>query len=63
MRLNIVVNKKLSDVEQQLYTNKELLNKQQREFGLKTHELTGKVAVLDQFGYKKLYDEFIMLIN
>ena len=39
------------------------LNKQQREFGLKTHELTEKVAVLDQFGYKKLYDEFIMLNN
>ena len=34
--------------------NKELLDKQHCEFGLKTHELTEKVAALNQFGYKKL---------
>ena len=39
--------------------NKELLDKQHCEFGLKTHELTEKVAALDQFGYKKLYDELM----
>ena len=59
MRLIIEVNKELSEVKQQFHTNKGLLDKQQLEFDSKTHELNEKVAALDQFGYKKLYDELL----